>query len=38
MISNINVESGAVTVNPDKLFTAPGQERAHLPEHVGGKN
>ena len=38
VISNINVESGAATVNPDKLFTASGQEKLICPSTSGGKN
>ena len=38
VISDINVESGAATVNPDKLFTAPGQEKLICPSTSGGKN
>ena len=34
VISNINVESGAATVNPESLFTAPNQTKLDLPEHV----
>ena len=34
VISDINVESGAATVNPDKLFTARRPGEADLPEHV----
>jgi len=38
VIADINVESGAATVNPDKLFTAAGQERLICPSTSGGKN
>jgi alcohol dehydrogenase (cytochrome c) len=38
VIADINVESGAATVNPDKLFTAPGQEKLICPSTSGGKN
>jgi alcohol dehydrogenase (cytochrome c) len=38
VISNVNVESGAATVNPDKLFTAAGQEKLICPSTSGGKN
>ncbi len=38
VISNVNVESGAATVNPDKLFTASGQEKLICPSTSGGKN
>jgi alcohol dehydrogenase (cytochrome c) len=38
VISDINKESGAATVNPDKLFTAPGQEKLICPSTSGGKN
>jgi alcohol dehydrogenase (cytochrome c) len=38
VIADINVESGAATVNPEKLFTAPGQERLICPSTSGGKN
>jgi PQQ-dependent dehydrogenase (methanol/ethanol family) len=38
VISNINVESGAATVNPDKIFTAAGQEKLICPSTSGGKN
>jgi alcohol dehydrogenase (cytochrome c) len=38
VISDINVESGAATVNPDKLFTAAGQEKLICPSTSGGKN
>ncbi len=38
VISNINVESGAATVNPDKQFTAAGQEKLICPSTSGGKN
>ena len=38
VISDINVESGAATVNPEKIFTAPGQEKLICPSTSGGKN
>lgn len=38
VISDINTESGAATVNPDTLFTAAGQERFVCPTTSGGKN
>jgi len=38
VIADINVESGAATINPDKLFTAAGQERLICPSTSGGKN
>lgn len=38
VISNINIESGAATVNPDKQFTAAGQEKLICPSTSGGKN
>jgi alcohol dehydrogenase (cytochrome c) len=38
VIADINVESGAATVNPEKLFTAPGQEKLICPSTSGGKN
>jgi alcohol dehydrogenase (cytochrome c) len=38
VIESINVESGAATVNPDKMFTAPGQEKLICPSTSGGKN
>jgi alcohol dehydrogenase (cytochrome c) len=38
VISNINIESGAATVNPDKMFTAAGQEKLICPSTSGGKN
>jgi alcohol dehydrogenase (cytochrome c) len=38
VISDINVESGAATVNPDMVFTAPGQEKLVCPSTSGGKN
>jgi alcohol dehydrogenase (cytochrome c) len=38
VIADINVESGAATVNPDKLFTAAGQEKLICPSTSGGKN
>jgi alcohol dehydrogenase (cytochrome c) len=38
VIADINTESGAATVNPDKLFTAPGQAKLICPSTSGGKN
>jgi alcohol dehydrogenase (cytochrome c) len=38
VIADINVESGAATINPDKLFTAAGQEKLICPSTSGGKN
>jgi alcohol dehydrogenase (cytochrome c) len=38
VITSINVESGAATVNSDKLFTAAGQEKLICPSQSGGKN
>jgi alcohol dehydrogenase (cytochrome c) len=38
VISDINIESGRATVNPDKIFTAPGQEKLICPSTSGGKN
>jgi len=38
VISDINVESGAATVNPEKLFTTAGQEKLICPSTSGGKN
>ncbi|MGW8370116.1 MAG: outer membrane protein assembly factor BamB family protein, partial [Gammaproteobacteria bacterium] len=38
VIADINVESGAATVNPDTLFTAAGQTRTVCPTMTGGKN
>jgi PQQ-dependent dehydrogenase (methanol/ethanol family) len=38
VITDINVESGAATVNPEKIFTAPGQEKLICPSTSGGKN
>jgi alcohol dehydrogenase (cytochrome c) len=38
VIEDINVESGAATVNPDKMFTAAGQEKLICPSTSGGKN
>jgi alcohol dehydrogenase (cytochrome c) len=38
VISDINVESGAATVNPDKVFTRVGQELLICPSTSGGKN
>jgi len=38
VIADINVESGASTVNPETIFTAPGQEKLICPSTQGGKN
>ncbi len=38
VISSINIESGAATVAPEKLFTAAGQELLICPSTRGGKN
>jgi PQQ-dependent dehydrogenase (methanol/ethanol family) len=38
VITSINVESGAATVNPDKMFTRAGQQRLICPSQSGGKN
>jgi alcohol dehydrogenase (cytochrome c) len=38
VIADINVESGAATVNADKIFTGPGQEKLICPSTSGGKN
>ncbi|HEX6997883.1 MAG TPA: PQQ-binding-like beta-propeller repeat protein [Gammaproteobacteria bacterium] len=38
VIESINVESGRATVNPDKVFTAAGQEKLICPSTSGGKN
>jgi alcohol dehydrogenase (cytochrome c) len=38
VIEDVNVESGAATVNPDKLYTAAGQEKLICPSTSGGKN
>ncbi len=38
VIADINTESGAATINPDKLYTAPGQEKLICPSTSGGKN
>jgi alcohol dehydrogenase (cytochrome c) len=38
VIENLNVESGAATVNRDMVFTAPGQEKLICPATRGGKN
>jgi len=38
VISSINTESGAATVNPDKIFTRVGQELLICPSTSGGKN
>jgi alcohol dehydrogenase (cytochrome c) len=38
VVSNINVESGASTVNPESQFTAPNQTKLICPSTSGGKN
>src|SRR5690606_32953755 len=38
VIEDINVESGAARVNPDKLFSGVGQEKLICPSTSGGKN
>jgi alcohol dehydrogenase (cytochrome c) len=38
VIEDINVESGAATVNPDKVFTRAGQTALVCPSARGGKN
>ena len=38
VIADLNVESGRATVNPDKVFTAAGQEKLICPSTSGGKN
>ena len=38
VIADVNVESGAATVAPEKLFTAAGQELLICPSTRGGKN
>ena len=38
VISDINVESGAATVNPEKTFSRAGQELLICPSTSGGKN
>ncbi|HEX5420631.1 MAG TPA: PQQ-binding-like beta-propeller repeat protein [Gammaproteobacteria bacterium] len=38
VVEDINTESGAATVNPDKQFTAAGQTRMVCPSSSGGKN
>ncbi len=38
VIADINVESGASTVNPETIFTAAGQEKLVCPSTSGGKN
>jgi alcohol dehydrogenase (cytochrome c) len=38
VIADINIESGRATVNAEKLFTAPGQEKLICPSTSGGKN
>jgi len=38
VVADINVESGAATVNPETIFTAGGQEKFVCPSPHGGKN
>ena len=38
VITDLNVESGRATVNPDKVFAAAGQEKLICPSTSGGKN
>jgi alcohol dehydrogenase (cytochrome c) len=38
VIASVNVESGAATVNPEKMFTRAGQELLICPSASGGKN
>jgi PQQ-dependent dehydrogenase (methanol/ethanol family) len=38
VVATINTESGAATVNPDKMFTRVGQEILVCPSTRGGKN
>jgi PQQ-dependent dehydrogenase (methanol/ethanol family) len=38
VIADINVESGAATINQDKIFTATGEEKLICPSTSGGKN
>jgi alcohol dehydrogenase (cytochrome c) len=38
VIADVNVESGAATVNPEKMFTRAGQELLICPSASGGKN
>jgi PQQ-dependent dehydrogenase (methanol/ethanol family) len=38
VISDVNVESGAATVNPDKTFSGAGQQKLICPSTSGGKN
>ena len=38
IVADINTESGAASVNPDKLFTRAGQEMLVCPGALGGKN
>jgi PQQ-dependent dehydrogenase (methanol/ethanol family) len=38
VISELNVESGRATVNPESIFTAVGQEKLICPSTSGGKN
>ncbi len=38
VIEDLNIESGAATINRDKQFTAPGQEKLICPATRGGKN
>ncbi len=38
VVADINTESGAATVNGEKVYTAAGQERLICPGALGGKN
>src|SRR5690606_23815157 len=38
VIQDINIESGAATVNPETIFTAANQEKLICPSTSGGKN
>ena len=38
VVTSIDGSTGKVTVNPDMLFTAPGQQRMVCPSASGGKN
>jgi len=38
VVADINVESGAASINPDTLFSAAGQTRTVCPTMTGGKN
>jgi len=38
VVADVNTESGAATVNPDKLYTRAGQEFLVCPGALGGKN